>query len=214
MLPVGAIQLNSLVEVFVRMHPLLRKPVLLSALAAAVVAGVLVALWPREPEYEGKPLSYWLVYMPGNPWPSPECERTDPVTRRAREIEATKAVHEIGPRCLPLLLQRIKAKRPWPVRAKAWVYGRAARLHLIDDWSVVSSAIFNTATLSKQWQAVAAINELGDAARPILPDLVALANTAHDPNVRDAARESLRQVAPEEYLKLRSEAVPLVDRSF
>ena len=42
-LPVAAGGLDLHLEVFQRMHPVLRKPVLLFALAMAVVAGVLVA---------------------------------------------------------------------------------------------------------------------------------------------------------------------------
>lgn len=34
------------------------------ALALAVVAGVAFVFWPREPRYEGKPLSYWLDHLP------------------------------------------------------------------------------------------------------------------------------------------------------
>jgi hypothetical protein len=34
------------------------------ALAVALIAGVLFAVWPKEPRYEGKPLSYWLDQLP------------------------------------------------------------------------------------------------------------------------------------------------------
>jgi hypothetical protein len=34
------------------------------SLAVALVAGVLFVLWPREPRYDGKPLSYWLDQLP------------------------------------------------------------------------------------------------------------------------------------------------------
>jgi hypothetical protein len=48
------------------MRPLtLRNKLLVGCiLALTVVATVVVALWPREPVYEGKRLSYWLNYLP------------------------------------------------------------------------------------------------------------------------------------------------------
>jgi hypothetical protein len=41
-----------------------RKPVRLGTLAVALISGGLVALWPREPRYEGMPLSYRLDRLP------------------------------------------------------------------------------------------------------------------------------------------------------
>ena len=48
------------------MRPLTSRSRLLlaCALAVAVVAGVVFAMWPKEPVYEGKPLSYWLDQFP------------------------------------------------------------------------------------------------------------------------------------------------------
>ena len=43
---------------------LARKPLLLRAVAVVVGAAVLAAVWPREPTYQDRPLSYWLDRLP------------------------------------------------------------------------------------------------------------------------------------------------------
>src|SRR3974390_2717025 len=46
-------------------HVIIRNKLALGhALTVALVAGVLFAFWPREPRYEGKPLTYWLDQLP------------------------------------------------------------------------------------------------------------------------------------------------------
>ena len=184
-----------------RLQQLLRKPALLAALALAlaVAAGVLVALWPKEPRYEGKPMSYWLDQLAVSSTPITGFNFS--FTPAFKDQETVKnAVRILGPQCLPTLLSQLQARPNW----MSLNLDKAAQRLPILRPRLVSAALVSS---RRRWQAVVAIQVLGDTAKPLAPDLIALATTAHDPEVREAAQAALRQLAPEEYMKLRSEAV-------
>src|SRR4051812_47188734 len=68
------------------------------AIGAVLLLAVLVAIvWPgeKEPEYQGKKLSYWLE-----------------ITTHEEYVEAREAVRQIGTNALPLLLKWIRYS-PW-----------------------------------------------------------------------------------------------------
>jgi hypothetical protein len=78
---------------------------------ACVVVGVAFVVWPRErqPEYQGKKLSEWLL----------ECSAPSPSTR----VEARKAVKEIGTNAVPWLLEWLRYEEPaWKGKVYSWAY--------------------------------------------------------------------------------------------
>jgi hypothetical protein len=50
--------------------------------------------------------------------------------------------------------------------------------------------------------AVAALTQLGDTAKPILPDIIKVAKTDPDPGVRASAVEVLRRLSPADYAQI------------
>jgi hypothetical protein len=85
-----------------------------SALAIAVVAGVAFVLWPREPRYEGKPLSYWVDHLPATlVWTNIPYSTIDAGSHKeflATVDTAGEAVDALGPRCLGTLVQRLRSR--------------------------------------------------------------------------------------------------------
>jgi hypothetical protein len=78
-------------------------------IGCAAVAGALLLFHNREPRYEGKPLSYWLLAIANNEAPPHERQ------------QAAAAVRHIGPRALPFLLEWIGYKEPrWSERIRQW----------------------------------------------------------------------------------------------
>lgn len=169
------------------------KLVLAGALAVAVVAGVVFAIWPREPYYEGKPLSYWVDRLPARFWARNKFATVGLHFYRQTNAVAVAAIDALGPRCLPYLVQRLQSGDPLLINleTKLWVWAGRRNVHLF-------TAPFITASL-KRAQAVTALLQLGDAVKPVVPKLVALAKTDPDPGVRGYAREVLRQVSPSDY---------------
>ena len=98
-----------------------RRRILLFVLVGLVV--VASATWyvlrPREPEYEGRPLSDWLTRS---------AERGGPISAQARA-----ALAQAGPQALPVLLRLLRARDGWP---KGWLTDLAEsqgwlKLHLV-----------------------------------------------------------------------------------
>ena len=104
-----------------------QKLFLACALAVAVVALGVVAFWPRELVYEGRPLSYWLDQLPETmitpPGGSSQSTlqhgtllfdvKSRTLYQLKREDDTNKArlaVAAVGARCLPVLLQRLQTK--------------------------------------------------------------------------------------------------------
>jgi hypothetical protein len=95
-----------------------RKAALLGGLPAVAIAGVMVALWPREPHYEGRPLSYWLDRLPEytqSPLADaaadylgiyPTISRTGIRVSRKEMVIAVKALDAAGGQSLPMLIRR------------------------------------------------------------------------------------------------------------
>lgn len=189
-----------------QLAPIHRKALLVVGLVVALLASALLVLWPREPAYQRQPLSFWLdqlpsVVQPKMPGiaivtsyqfpPSPEVRLTNPA--------APAAVRALGARCLPILLARLETRRtPWTdlqTNLRAW----AARKGLF--WSPIPLSMPDL----RRGQAVTALQQLGDAARPAVPTIIKLATTAHDQGVRGSAMEVLRTLSPDDYAKVTAE---------
>lgn len=130
-----------------------------------VITGVLVAVWPREPFYQGRSLTYWLDRLPNR--------------------EAIAAVKAIGAPCLPTLVARLESK---PTKIAQVVERAATR---IGHWNGLR---LSWKSSRERLEAFAAILALRDSAKPILPALSQLAEAGADPEVRDLAEAALWQI--------------------
>src|ERR1700687_4598345 len=78
--------------------------IVMMSLLVAVIGGLLyLALPPREPSYQGKPLSYWLA----------KCEEVGTIsadTKDPKERECREAIRHIGTNAIPALLRKLQAK--------------------------------------------------------------------------------------------------------
>lgn len=195
------------------LRKLARKPLFCCALAVTVVAGGLVAFWPREPRYEGKPLSYWLDQLLPVTLPSPITTRGivdggSPFwVFNIEEFDLTetaaKAVTTLGSRCLPTLLERLGTRA---TRASGWKQGFLAwavkRRLVRRPYVLVSNPPSAWAAEIERGQAVTAFLILGDTAKPVLPQVLALAKSDPDPGVRASALEVVRQLSPGDYAQV------------
>src|SRR4051812_22980361 len=72
-------------------------------LIAAIGGVICMALPPREPSYNGQPLSYWLA----------RCEETGPISADIKDPKAREcreAIRHIGTNAIPFLLRMLRAK--------------------------------------------------------------------------------------------------------
>lgn len=161
------------------------------ALAVAVVAGLTFWVCPREPTYEGKPFSYWVDQLPSTHF-TPDAGMFSIHHATGREENAEKAVTELGGRCLPTLLRRLKSRDTALTRLKTEVQSTGAKLHL---WTYPP---FGNDPFTRRGQAVTALILLGDTAKPILPELIKLAQTNSDPDVQASAAELLQRLPPDD----------------
>ena len=73
-----------------------------AGLLAAVIAGTLyVAFLPKEPSYNGKPLTYWLKHYQSVRWHDPN---------DAKLVESREAIRHIGTNAIPTFLRMLRAK--------------------------------------------------------------------------------------------------------
>jgi hypothetical protein len=120
------------------------------ALAFLFVAALGVAIWqmgPREPRYEGKPLSYWIGHTRGNDTPK----------------ERQAALASMGDKAVPFLVARLRWKASPAVQ---WLLARFPRFPLLAD--------FTFRQYVAQYGAVYAVGVLGPKAREAIPALEAL----------------------------------------
>ncbi len=192
-----------------------RKAILFTLAALGICAGVLVAPWPKEPHYEGKPMSYWMDRLPvftDGPVNDaaadylggcPRFSRTGTPVSHADMVAAVKALGAFGTQSLQLLVRRLETK---VTRLGMWLF--QARLFARNKLGLRGIVRLPpppgyAATISRR-QAVFAIIDLGDRSKPILPAVVSLAKKDSDPRVRASALEVLRRLDPAEYYRLAS----------
>jgi len=126
-----------------------RRPIILALALVSAVAVVFIA-WPRgpkEPVYEGKPLSYWLPDLGVDSSPS-ERERS------------RKAICALGTNSLPWLMAEFtRPRRKWVVAFHRWQ----------DKLTRSPSRRFEHET--HVWRFAGALHLLGPALEPALPEL-------------------------------------------
>jgi hypothetical protein len=168
-----------------------------------VVAIVAVAILSssHEPQYDGRPLSFWVDQLPttmafSNGYVvadkmynnSPNFSQTQTQQPPGMGDEASNAVNKLGEKCLPYLMSRLKARDAgWKIKCSIW----AMKLG-------VTNAPWRQNNILTAGQAVTALNMLGDRAQSVVPELLKLANDK-DPSVRDPARcllEGLKKPQP------------------
>ncbi len=174
-------------------HMRRRRYVIATAVVVVFVTAV-TALWPeREPQYEGKPLSFW-IQQPNN-WP---------------------AIRGIGTNAIPFLLHWMRTPEPryrrllWPVASKlprrirpAWAYlayterdllsARALTAFRPEDYLILPELIkWAAETNSAQATEIALITFVGFGTNGV-PPLLAVATNASHP-YRNFAMQRLSQV--------------------
>jgi len=142
------------------------------AITAAVLAVALVALVqnaPREPVYEGKPLRAWLGAFDAN-------------EDSSNRVAAQLAIRQMGTNALPFLIRYLRHRDP-PYYVQ--FVNLKARLHLLRG-----GVDYET-----QWhrRAALACGELGVAAEPAFPALLAAAN---DPHAASQVANGLSKMLP------------------
>jgi hypothetical protein len=157
----------------------MRRKKLIGALLASLAGGlVLVSVFraPREPVYQGKPLSLWLrTYGPSSrfgrgshPW-----------------NEADAAVRCMGTNTIPYLLQMLRASDSrWKLRVASW----AQRQHIIRVRFTPASA--------RNVEASRAFIALGQTARSAVPELMKIYAERRSIASQVAVEEALTWIGP------------------
>jgi len=149
----------------------------------AVVVGLVVTLagawwvgWhSREPEYQGRPLSFWLRRMES----SPDLTSTNWQT-------AVHALQQIGTKALPGLIASLQARDPnWKIEAVDWVR------------EVLNRDLSHRLAVRDRQRALMAFQALGPIARPAIPTLAAMITNAK-PDQADAGFQALSGIGVEE----------------
>jgi HEAT repeat protein len=137
----------------------------LAFVAVALVGGLIIrqSLQPREPIYQGKPLSWWLrprYTMTIRASTAQEIEDT----LKQREV-ANIVVRQIGTNAIPTLLGLLQAKDS-PLKTK--FFDLAAKQHIINFYYIPAS----------EWNRAArdGFAQLGSSARNAVPALIKIAN--------------------------------------
>jgi len=184
-----------------------------SGLLLLGVVGVSVSLLLQsEPNYEGRPLSYWLgrleatVISPAHSLdhgPNHQFRnQAAAITWIARSAEmhqrSAQVLRHAGPECLPVLFARLTAKPRPPRRPflREWAY--ALRL---TDFGPMPGQDYGEV---RRGQALTAILLLDKHAAPLVPQLAALAAEDNDDAVHRAASYALYEIAPKEFRRVRS----------
>jgi hypothetical protein len=136
--------------------------ILLTVAACGALAVVATLVWPgeREPEYQGKKLSWWIrgSQMRGGIFP---------------HAERGEAVRQIGTNGLPFLVRWIECGNA-PRRTKIDAAITKANGSLGAAW-----AKFRSRKLTRANDAVWAFSVLGNDARPAIPELIKLAHNTN-----------------------------------
>jgi hypothetical protein len=160
-------------------------------------AGLVLALWQREPQFQGKPFSFWVAQLPATlAWtnvPYSVFSRGS-YNQFLRNLDAAdNAVDALGPGCLETLVRRLGTRETVSSRIKSALKAEGVRRGWFKpDWHI-------EAAWFKRGQAITALSRLGPAAEPVVPQILTLAESDRDPGVRRDALEVLRRIAPTAY---------------
>jgi hypothetical protein len=171
--------------------PKRRNLFIIIALLTAATAAFL--LWPRpkEPEYQGHPLTYWICA-----YAQEQYQYWSPPVIRGRPADAptpAQALKAMGPAALPWLLEWLRREPTaipphvkWLRSLSTGPLGRYIPKSLIaqDPLTAAEKAFFGFAIL-------------GPSARPAVPDLEHLATTTGDRETAVRAFEALCHVGPD-----------------
>jgi hypothetical protein len=154
-----------------------------------VACGSLVAVtalvWPREkePEYQGKKLSYWCARLGS----------TDGSVSGSEFSEAEQAIIGIGTNGVPFLLKWTRYERPrWKSDlASGHFLPGVVRRNLLMRWLDGETEEF------RGYNAQFGFHALGPRAGPAVPELCRIARGTQPSAARDRAAAALQWVAPE-----------------
>lgn len=157
-----------------------RQRVFILSLAGIVVLGVLLSLWiPREPRYQGKPLSFWIGQLYVG-------EQGDP---QARE-EARRALRSIADKAVPRLID-VLTKKDSPLKQA---------INRLSNESPLGENLLRPASSDKGWAA----HVLGEIGPPALAAVPALVEVSQDGKgiISVNARAALMKIRREAVLPL------------
>jgi len=165
----------------------------------ALVA-VVICVSRHEIGFEGKPFDYWLDRIPGTylnsygpcymyPFGYDSLAQMEADQPRAEDItrRAIMGVRALGTNHLKMLVARLQAK---DLPFENIILRGTSRLGFVDH-------SLTRGTQMRRWQALSAIVEMGERARPILPQLIELTKTP-DRKLRLATLYAIVKIAPEE----------------
>jgi hypothetical protein len=173
----------------------------------ALVGVVTIIACPKEPSYNGKPLSYWLSQLPATVvsghfirqqfpqvYDTTQEAEADRERRRATRLEAGNAVDVLGTNCVRALIARMGSTDS---RTKLILRRYAMQFRVLARTDMAPA-------VQRRGQALTALLDLGTHAKSAVPDLLLLARS-NSPEVRAGALCALRNVAPGEYKRLERE---------
>jgi hypothetical protein len=178
------------------------KPIRYGLLALLLIVAGIIAFWPltREPTYEGRPFNYWLDQLPSTFLVGGGHSRTSPFAyktvaeaqagqTRVKDVtqRALRAVSTIGPEHLDVLVARLQRQDSRAkITLQRWAVRVGLRVGLMSRMPLLSTEV-------RRGQALTALVELGDAARPIVPELLLLTES-RDTNMRLAALHAIQKI--------------------
>lgn len=151
---------------------------------------------PKEPLYQGKPLSYWLSAYDWGP--------TDPLKSRPTEAEADRALRAAGTNAFPTLLRMLKEKdTTWKQRVTQWAYR-----HRVDTAILAKSHLQYRHPAADGHEATKAFEQLGAQSVNLAPELTRV----YDLNANGYSRQFAVMAATYAAPKAK-ETVPLLLRA-
>jgi len=195
-----------------RLPDILRKSKVQSAvgLALLVLLGFLWLAHQREPQFESRPLSYWLRELPlsvptgfddGLGYIELSSATINGVTCGVSDPEETryaaKAIRELGTEVLPILLEELNHRDG---RVRVLLARCARQMGYSPRWLVLPAD-------ARRGQAITAFRILGAKAQNLKPALERLA-VKTDPKVRDASKLVLQGLSPNAPLNWQYPSLP------
>jgi HEAT repeat protein len=161
-----------------------RKGIAILILLTIVAGGIVIfcSLPPREPAYEGKPLSFWVAQYRTNVWVTPNEELGN---------QAETAIRHIGTNATPVLLRMLSTTES-PLRIQ--LTSRIPK-HWLASFHVLTVAEYRQQIDRHRVAGANGFAALGTAATPALPALIALLDHK-DERVRYLTVFTLRCLGP------------------